>query len=108
MGPAIKAAAGLQRSGRTAAEGRAAAGPLRQRNLHLLRLWLFTPASGGSSRRHTPVCAPGQRGTSMTEVPQSPLPALARDVGLREATALNMIDMIGVGPFITIPLIIHA
>ncbi len=35
-------------------------------------------------------------------------PTLARDVGLREATALNMIDMIGVGPFITIPLIIHA
>jgi APA family basic amino acid/polyamine antiporter len=35
-------------------------------------------------------------------------PALAREVGLREATALNLIDMIGVGPFITIPLIIHA
>src|SRR5262245_52463942 len=35
-------------------------------------------------------------------------PQLAREVGLREATALNMIDMIGVGPFITIPLIIHA
>lgn len=33
---------------------------------------------------------------------------LAREIGLREATALNMIDMIGVGPFITIPLIIHA
>ncbi len=35
-------------------------------------------------------------------------PRLARDIGLREATALNMIDMIGVGPFITIPLIVHA
>src|SRR5215472_142840 len=33
---------------------------------------------------------------------------LEREIGLREATALNMIDMIGVGPFITIPLIIHA
>ncbi|MCU1256293.1 MAG: Amino acid permease, partial [Candidatus Angelobacter sp.] len=44
----------------------------------------------------------------MTEVPQPPLPGLAREVGLREATALNIIDMIGVGPFITIPLIIHA
>src|SRR5881392_1274310 len=33
---------------------------------------------------------------------------LIRAVGLREATALNMIDMIGVGPFITIPLIISA
>src|ERR1700756_59823 len=48
---------------------------------------------------------PGRR---MTEVPQSPIPGLARDVGLREATVLNMIDMIGVGPFVTIPLIIHA
>ena len=44
----------------------------------------------------------------MTEIPQSPLPGLAREVGLREATALNIIDMIGVGPFVTIPLIIHA
>src|SRR5882762_693539 len=44
----------------------------------------------------------------MTEIPQPPLPGLAREVGLREATALNIIDMIGVGPFITIPLIVHA
>src|SRR3954464_8648545 len=44
----------------------------------------------------------------MINAPQSPLPGLARDVGLREATALNIIDMIGVGPFVTIPLIIHA
>src|SRR5262245_55643880 len=35
-------------------------------------------------------------------------PQLAREIGLREATALNMIDMIGVGPFITLPLIISA
>lgn len=35
-------------------------------------------------------------------------PALVRAIGLREATALNMIDMIGVGPFITIPLMVHA
>jgi amino acid transporter len=33
---------------------------------------------------------------------------LIRGVGLWQATALNMIDMIGVGPFITIPLIIAA
>jgi len=33
---------------------------------------------------------------------------LVRAVGLRQATALNMIDMIGVGPFITMPLIIAA
>jgi len=33
-------------------------------------------------------------------------PQLIRGVGLGAATALNMIDMIGVGPFITIPLIL--
>lgn len=33
---------------------------------------------------------------------------LVRGLGLREATALNMIEMIGVGPFITIPLILAA
>ncbi len=35
-------------------------------------------------------------------------PKLIRGVGLASATTLNMIDMIGVGPFITIPLIIAA
>jgi len=35
-------------------------------------------------------------------------PQLAREIGLREATALNMIDMIGVGPFVTIPVIVSA
>src|SRR4051794_18145442 len=35
-------------------------------------------------------------------------PDLIRGVGLGSATALNMIDMIGVGPFITIPLIVSA
>ena len=35
-------------------------------------------------------------------------PQLERGIGLSSATALNMIDMIGVGPFITIPLIIGA
>src|SRR5215213_11813184 len=33
---------------------------------------------------------------------------LIREVGVTGATALNMIDMIGVGPFITMPLIIAA
>ena len=33
-------------------------------------------------------------------------PALLRGLNLGSATALNMIDMIGVGPFITIPLIV--
>jgi len=35
-------------------------------------------------------------------------PRLIRGMGLGTATALNMIDMIGVGPFITMPLIIGA
>ena len=33
---------------------------------------------------------------------------LLRGLGLKEATALNMIDMVGIGPFITIPLILGA
>jgi amino acid transporter len=33
---------------------------------------------------------------------------LVRGIGLWQATALNMIDMIGVGPFITIPLMVSA
>lgn len=33
---------------------------------------------------------------------------LTRGLGLKEATALNMIDMVGIGPFITIPFIIGA
>src|ERR1700685_1949761 len=35
-------------------------------------------------------------------------PRLIRGVGLGSATALNMIDMIGVGPVITLPLIVSA
>src|SRR5277367_7013973 len=35
-------------------------------------------------------------------------PQLIRGIGVSSATALNMIDMIGVGPFITIPLIVGA
>jgi len=35
-------------------------------------------------------------------------PELVRGIGLAGATTLNMIDMIGVGPFITIPLIVSA
>lgn len=44
----------------------------------------------------------------MAENPESAPNTLAREVNLREATALNVIDMIGVGPFITIPFIIQA
>jgi basic amino acid/polyamine antiporter, APA family len=35
-------------------------------------------------------------------------PKLVRGLGLASATALNMIDMIGVGPFITMPLVVAA
>jgi len=35
-------------------------------------------------------------------------PELVRGLGLGSATTLNMIDMIGVGPFITIPLVVSA
>lgn len=39
---------------------------------------------------------------------QSGSPKLIRGIGLGTATALNMIDMIGVGPFITMPLVVAA
>ena len=42
------------------------------------------------------------------EKPDGGSPGLIRGMGLGSATALNMIDMIGVGPFITMPLILGA
>jgi len=46
----------------------------------------------------------------MPSTPQSgsTTPHLIRGIGLGSATALNMIEMIGVGPFITLPLIVGA
>src|SRR5215813_14089237 len=44
----------------------------------------------------------------MSSTDKAEAPQLERSVTLAGATALNMIDMIGVGPFITIPLIISA
>jgi basic amino acid/polyamine antiporter, APA family len=44
--------------------------------------------------------------TSPLEGAATPKPQLVRGISLASATALNMIDMIGVGPFITIPLIV--
>ncbi len=44
----------------------------------------------------------------MTNSDSSKQPELVRGIGLTEATSLNMIDMIGVGPFITLPLVIAA
>ena len=37
--------------------------------------------------------------------PTPPPPALRRNLGLVQATALNMIDMVGIGPFVTLPLV---
>jgi len=42
------------------------------------------------------------------EKSSSDSPSLIRGMGLGSATALNMIDMIGVGPFITMPLVVAA
>lgn len=38
----------------------------------------------------------------------TPMSELRRDIGLWRGIALNMIDMVGIGPFITIPLILSA
>ena len=43
-----------------------------------------------------------------TSAPQDDSAPLIRGMGLWSATALNMIDMIGVGPFITMPLVLSA
>ena len=43
-----------------------------------------------------------------TSTPKDDSPTLIRGMGLWSATALNMIDMIGVGPFITMPLVLSA
>src|SRR6202161_2851881 len=40
--------------------------------------------------------------------PDASSPSLIRGMGLWSATSLNMIDMIGVGPFITMPLVVAA
>lgn len=45
---------------------------------------------------------------NVSEAGDKQSPELIRGVGVAGATALNMIDMIGVGPFITMPLIIAA
>jgi len=44
----------------------------------------------------------------MSRTSDADRPQLVRGIGLAQATTLNMIDMIGVGPFITIPLAIAA
>ena len=36
----------------------------------------------------------------------SSLPALKREIGLLQATSINMIDMVGIGPFVVMPMVI--
>jgi APA family basic amino acid/polyamine antiporter len=55
-----------------------------------------------------PVDDSNSEGSSAPEANGESHPQLIRGVGLGSATTLNMIDMIGVGPFITIPQIIAA
>jgi len=47
-------------------------------------------------------------GSDSSQAGSEPEQHLIRGIGVGSATALNMIDMIGVGPFITIPLIVSA
>ena len=44
----------------------------------------------------------------MIDPPNDTKPALERRIGLRSAVLFNMLEMIGVGPFITLPLVIAA
>ena len=44
----------------------------------------------------------------MIDPPNGTKPALERRIGLRSAVLFNMLEMIGVGPFITLPLVIAA
>ena len=41
-------------------------------------------------------------------VPPAPAGVLKREIGLWQGTALNVIDMVGIGPFVTLPLILAA
>ena len=45
---------------------------------------------------------------SSSSIPANPTANLERRIGLRSAVLFNMLEMIGVGPFITLPLIIAA
>ena len=98
-----------------------------ERDLHLHRLFIFPPVARWSSRGGPPICKHCERRarwqiaedeyrkathpSRLQAMPDSSQPANTapiRGVGLGTATALNMIDMIGVGPFITLPLIVSA
>jgi amino acid transporter len=45
---------------------------------------------------------------ALSETPTAKASGLVRGLGLKEATAANVVEMVGVGPFITIPFLISA
>jgi len=59
----------------------------------------MSPGNPGEEPSHSP----GRADSTRRETEQ-----LVRGIGLTQATTLNMIDMIGVGPFVTMPLVIAA
>ena len=54
------------------------------------------------------IATPPERPRGTPEAPASATPQLVRGLTLFPATALNMTDMIGAGPFITLPLMVAA
>src|ERR1700719_1481062 len=77
------------------------AAPSERRLALALRSWISDlGVSAVSSSNSSRMSSPSQ--------PDPSPPQLIRGVGLGSATALNMIAMIGVGPFITIPLMVSA
>jgi basic amino acid/polyamine antiporter, APA family len=69
-----------------------------------MRLLSNARSAGGRCFSHSH--APSRMSSPTQPAPSSP--TLIRGMGLGSATALNMIDMIGVGPFITMPLVVAA
>src|SRR5918993_935933 len=45
---------------------------------------------------------------AIAQVPEVPAPKLERGLGLLQSASLNVANMVGIGPFITIPLFIAA
>jgi fructoselysine transporter len=59
-------------------------------------------------RENSPPAAATESDRAGAAVSQHTDPGLERALGLKEAVALNMIDMIGIGPFVVSPLVIRA
>lgn len=63
--------------------------------------------TAGNATLTMPLINPSETPTPV-EAPSNRRPQLVRGLTLFPATALNMVDMIGVGPFITLPLMVAA